>query len=387
MADKRVILVDGVTGYWGGRVAARLTAQPKLHVIGLDADPPEEEIEGLDFIQADIRNPLLAELLKEEAVDTVCHLAFDESHRPSESSFDLNVMGTMKVFSACVEANVRKIVFMSSTLVYGAEPMNSAFLREEHALNGKRSNGTVRDLVEVEGFINGFRGQAPSSMIVTVLRFAHIVGPKCDTPMTRFLREETAPVLMGFDPMMQVIHEDDVVGAIVHAVDQDMPGTFNVAAEHGLPLFKLMGLGGKFPIPILHPLAYLGASVLGPSIAPIDLNYLRYPCVGDLRRMREDLGFTPQYTSEETLREFAAQQRLRQYMPESAALAFDEARLRDTIERRRRARHAQAGASAKSRRKSRPRRAAVNPIENDSPLDAFEAMVAPLSDDEENGHG
>lgn len=270
--------------------------------------------------------------------------------------------------------------------MYGAEPMNSAFLCEEHTLNGKRSSGTVRDLVEVESFINGFRGQVPSSMMVTVLRFAHIVGPKCDTPMTRFLREEMAPVLMGFDPMMQVIHEDDVVGAIVHVVDRDVPGTFNVAAEHGAPLFKLMGLAGKLPIPILHPLAYLGASMLGPSIAPIDLNYLRYPCVGDLRKMREELEFTPQYTSEETLREFAAQQRLRQYVPESAALAFDEARLRDTIERRR-ARHAQEGAPTKPRRKSRSRRTAANPVENDSPLDMFEAMDAPLSDDEENGNG
>jgi hypothetical protein len=54
--------------------------------------------------------------------------------------------------------------------------------------------------------------------------------------------------------------------------------------------------------------------------------------------MREELGFSPQYTMEEALREFAGEQRLRRYMPESAALAYDEERLRDTIERRRRAR-------------------------------------------------
>jgi UDP-glucose 4-epimerase len=386
MADKRVVLVDGVAGYWGGRVAARLGAQPDLHVIGLDADPPPEDINGLDFIQADIRNPLLVELLKDEAVDTVCHLAFDESTRPSETSFDVNVMGTMKVFGACAEANVRKIVFMSSTMVYGAEPMNSAFLREEHPLNGKRSNGTVRDLVEAEGFISGFRGQALETL-VTVLRFAHVVGPKCDTSMTRFLREETAPVLMGFDPMMQVIHEDDVVSAIVQAVHNDVSGTFNVAAEHGVPLFKLIGLAGKLPIPILHPLAYFGASLLGPGIAPIDLNYLRYPCIGDLRRMRTELEFTPQYTSEETLREFAAQQRLRQYMPEAAAMAFDEQRLRDTIERRRRARELaveQADRAGRPRRRKQPARVKVDVSKVVSPVDMLES---PLDDYEENGNG
>ena len=314
MTDKRVVLVDGVAGYWGRRVAEQLLLRDDVHVIGLDAEPPEEAIKELDFIQADIRNPLLVDLFREEQVDTLCHLAFEESARSSETAFDLNVMGTMKVFGAAAEANVRKIIYMSSTLVYGAEPGNSAFLREEHALNGARarSYGYVRDRVETEGFINGFRAQVPD-MILTVLRFAHIVGPKCDTPLTRFLREETAPLLMGFDPMMQVIHEDDVVSAIIHAIDNDVSGTFNVAADSPLPLMKVVGLSGKVPLPVLHPLAYLGVQMIGPSLAPIDLNYLRYPCVGDLQRMREELAFTPQYAADEALREFAAQQRLRQY--------------------------------------------------------------------------
>lgn len=386
MTDKRVVLVDGVTGYWGRRVAEQLLTQPELHIIGLDAEPPEEDIKELDFVQADIRNPLLVELFREERVDTICHLAFEDSARPSESSFDLNVMGTMKVFSAAAEANVRKIVCMSSTMVYGAEPGNSAFLREEHALNGKRSYGYVRDLVEIEGFCNGFRGQA-MNMMLTVLRFAHIIGTRCDTPLTRFLREQTAPLLMGFDPMMQLIHEDDVIRAILHAVDRDVPGTFNVAAENSMPLMKVVGLAGKVPLPVLHPLAYLGVQMIGPSLAPIDLNFLRYPCVGDLRKMREELVFTPQYTADEALREFAAQQRLRQYLPEESALAFDEQRLRDTIARRKRARQlaleaASSTARPRRRRTRRPKLAEPLEIVADVSL-----MEEPGDDHEEIDHG
>ncbi len=387
MTDKRVVLVDGVAGYWGRRVAEQLLLRDDLHVIGLDAEFPAEEIKELDFIQADIRNPVLVDLLREEQVDTICHLAFEESARPSETTFDLNVMGSMKVFGAAAEANVRKIIYMSSTLVYGAEPGNSAFLREEHALNGKRSYGYVRDRVETEGFCNGFRGQVPN-VILTVLRFAHIIGPKCDTPLTRFLREETAPLLMGFDPMMQLIHEDDVISALIHAVDNDVPGTFNVAAEGAMPLMKLVGLAGKVPLPVLHPLAYLGVQMMGPSIAPIDLNYLRYPCVGDLRRMREELDFTPQYTAEEALREFAAQQRAHSYLPEESALAFDEQRLRDTIERRKRARQHQieAAATPDQPRRRGARRAKVEPLE----IVADVSVMEEPGDDnhaEENGHG
>ncbi len=353
MGDKKVILVTGVGGFWGAQVAVRLLEKtqqrsgPDYHVIGLDVEPPDPEIKGLDFIQADIRNPLLVELLKSEGVHTVCHLVFVDSTRPSEANFETNVMGTMKVLGASAEAGVRKVVLKSSTAVYGAQPNNPAFMNEEHPLHGSRSYGYTRDMVEIEAFCNGFRRQVPE-MILTTLRFPSIVGPTVDTPMTRFLREPWTPVLMGFDPLMQIIHERDVADALVHAVENDTPGVFNVAAEGSLPLTKLMGLSGKIPIPIFHLFAYWGATMLGGSglrmtrHVPIELDYIRFPWVTDLKKMREELCFTPRYTSEEALREFAGQQRLRKYAPESAALAYDEERLRDTIDRRRRMRTRQA---------------------------------------------
>ncbi len=111
MAQPKTVLVTGVSGYWGSHVAARLATLPDMRVIGMDNAPPKEAIQGLDFIQADVRNPLLASLLREEAVDAVCHLAFLESDHRSEAAFDLNVMGTMKVFGACTDAGVRKIIY------------------------------------------------------------------------------------------------------------------------------------------------------------------------------------------------------------------------------------------------------------------------------------
>lgn len=343
MTSKKVLLITGVSGYWGRRVAARVAAYRAFHVLGVDAKPPEEAIKGLDFITADIRNPFLTELLESEEVDTVCHLSFCESSQPSEAAFDLNVMGGMKVFGACAQAGVRKIVLKSSTCVYGAHPTNSAFLTEEQPLMGSRSWGTVRDLIELEAFCNGFRRQAPHTSL-TILRFPNIVGPTADTPFTRFLKDPYAPMLLGFDPMMQVIHEDDVVGALVHAIVNDVPGTFNVAAEGVMPLTRIMSLAGKVPLPVFHLLAYWGAEVLG-SVGgrlsrhmPIELDYIRYPWVSDLTKMRTELGFVPEYTAEEALREFAGHQRIRQYMSEPASLAYDGERLRDTIERRRRAR-------------------------------------------------
>lgn len=342
MAEPKVILVTGVSGYWGRRVAEHLVRLPGVYVIGLDSEKPTEEIKDLDFIQADIRNPLLKQLLETEGIDTVFHLAFNETRSPAEAAFDHNVMGTVKVFGACAAAGVKKIIIRSSTAVYGAHPQNSTYLHEKTALKGSLSWGSVRDLVEIESFCNGFRRQAPD-VALFVLRFPSIIGPTVDSPMTRFLKEPAAPVLWGFDPLMQVIHEEDAVSALVHCLSSDRQGVYNVAAEGVVPLVKLIHIAGKFPLPVFHLFAYWGSSICdavgmaAQRFAPFEWDYLRYPWVGDIERMRTELCFVPRYNAEEALREFAGYQRMSIYKPESAALEYDIERLRDTIERRRRA--------------------------------------------------
>jgi hypothetical protein len=121
-----------------------------------------------------------------------------------------------------------------------------------------------------------------------------------------------------------------------------------------MPLWRLLGLANKTALPVLHPLAYLAAAVIGPKYTPLDLDYLRYPCVGDLHKQRTVLKFVPQYTADETLREFAAEQRLRHYVPEESSRAMDEERLRDTLERRARLRARGQARKTANRRAPRP---------------------------------
>jgi UDP-glucose 4-epimerase len=184
-AENKVILVTGVGSYRGAQVASHLLAVPfpaasPWHVIGPDNQPPAEEIKGLDFIQADVRNPLLVELLKSENVHTVCHLILMESVHPSEAAFDLNVMGAMKVLGACAEAGVRKVVLKSNTSVHGANPANPSYITEKHPWQGGRLYGYTRHWVEVEAFCNSFRRLSPF-VILTILRFANILGLQADT--------------------------------------------------------------------------------------------------------------------------------------------------------------------------------------------------------------
>jgi UDP-glucose 4-epimerase len=158
------------------------------------------------------------------------------------------------------------------------------------------------------------------------------------------LKQPFAPVLLGFDPLMQVIHEKDVIEALVYTILNDVPGVFNIAAEGVLPLSRLVALGAKMPIPVFHLFAYWtvglikNTSLFTGRYVPIELDYLRYSLVSDLTKMHDEMGFVPSYTAEEALREFGGEQRMRRYAPDSTTLVFDEERLRDTIERRRRAR-------------------------------------------------
>lgn len=310
MDPKKTVLITGVAGYWGSRVAQKLLAEGSWEVAGLDAEALAEEVLGLDFVQADIRNPLLVDLLKAKHVDTVCHLAFIDTQRLGEAAFDLNVMGTAKLMGACAAAGVRKIVLKSSMAVYGARATNSAFLSEDQPLRGSRRYGYLRDMVEIEAFCADFRDREPD-LLLTILRFSSILGPTVDTPMTRFLQEPWAPSLLGFDPMMQLVHEDDVVHALVHAVCQNLPGVYNIAAEGVLPLSKMRALSGKPPIPVFHKLADWGVALPGGAgrllerLLPIEPNYIRFPWVGDLTKMHKEFGFVPSHTSEQVLIESA----------------------------------------------------------------------------------
>jgi UDP-glucose 4-epimerase len=341
MADKRVILVTGVAGYWGSRVAKQLSLEKDLHIVGIDKTEPPDGIENLDFIQADIRSRLLTDLLEAEKVDTVFHLHFLEQAGPSEQAFDINVMGTTNLFAACAKAGVSKIIFRSSTSVYGARPDNSAFLTEDSPLRGSRHYGYIRDLLEIEAFVNGFRRQSPETKVV-VLRFANIVGPTADSPMIRFLNLHKPIVLLGFDPLLQLIQEDDVVAALVYSLKSEIAGIYNIAADGIVPLSKALRLVRKRPIRIFHPFAYKGFELLGSvhgrplAYMPIELDYLRYSWIGDLRKMQEDLGFQPLYLADETLREFAGQKSSEDEDEQESNL-YDDERLHDLIERRRRA--------------------------------------------------
>jgi UDP-glucose 4-epimerase len=339
----KVIVVTGSGAYWGHRLAERLAAEPNVSLIGLDTVGSDQTAQGLDTIRADVRDPALAELFESEKVDTVCHLKFAEhaSHNPAVD--DLNISGAQNILNACVRAGVRQVVFKSSLDVYGAHPDNDIALRETHSLRASRRYGYTRHRLDIEALIGRIAQQTDTPRI-TNLRFANIVGPTADTPMTRFLRLSPAPTLMGFDPMQQVIHEDDVVEALAYAVLNGSGGTYNIAADHPLPLSRILALTRTVPLPIPLLASTLWARLRsrwdqGPYRSfPIEPAYLRYSLVGDVEAMRRDFGYQPQYIAEEILTAFALEVRSGSHEGPPPFRDADETLLRLAMERRKRSR-------------------------------------------------
>jgi UDP-glucose 4-epimerase len=337
------IVITGVSGYWGRRVAQQLLATPDVRVLGVDRRPPAQSLDGLDFVKADIRNPLLVELLRVEQVDTLLHLAWRERQWRREEDFESNVLGTMQLLGACVDAGVRQVIWRSTTAVYGARPDNPLYMPEEMQLAVRAAYAHVQDALEVERFISGFAAEYPETSFA-VLRLANVLGVDVDSPLTRLLRLPVWPDLLGFDPLLQVIDADDAVDALVHAARSQIAGPINVAATGIVSFCQLAGQLGRPVLPILHWLVYWGWPMMTSVPAgrdllrwfPLEPDYLRYPWIADLTRMGGDLGFAPRWNAMQAVQRYLEGMRVQRYQPSASAQPYAADQLDSVIAQRRR---------------------------------------------------
>ncbi|MGN6474267.1 MAG: NAD-dependent epimerase/dehydratase family protein, partial [Mycobacteriales bacterium] len=229
----RVVLVTGVSRYLGGRLAAELSADSSIErLIGVDVVPPRTDVGRTEFVRADIRNPIIAKVIASAQVDTVVHMSviatpFGAGGRTAMK--EINVIGTMQLLAACQKApSVRKLVVKSTTAVYGSSSRDPALFTENMEPRGLPRSGYAKDSVEVEGYVRGLGRRRPD-VDVTLLRFANFIGPSIDTPLTRYFSLPVVPTVLGFDPRVQFVHEDDGLEVLSRAVIEDHRGTFNVA--------------------------------------------------------------------------------------------------------------------------------------------------------------
>lgn len=311
--------MSGAASFLGGNLIERLRGRRGVfEPLVVDLRRPAYLPKEIPFYKIDLTDPAvdaaLADILQRAGAEIFVHLAFFSSPRRQDAAaHEVEVIGTMNVLHACAEARVRKIVVKGTTMVYGALPTNPAYLTEAHPLRGNRRIPFIADKLEVEELVRRFSEKHPSTS-VTLLRFATLLGPTVRNQMTRLLGLPVVPALLGFDPLFQLVQEEDALDALRLATEEDHPGVFNVTGRGVLPWSTILKLCGRMRLPLSHLAAYPAFDALwlaGLSPVPSShLDYLRYPWVADGARAEEVLGFRPRYTTRQTVESFAGLARL-----------------------------------------------------------------------------
>lgn len=308
----RVVLVTGVSRDLGRHFACRIAEHPEVdRVVGVDMVPPRGDIGGVQFVRADIRNPVIAKVIVRENVDTVVHMSVIATPGPGGgrvSMKELNVIGTMQLLAACQQAPaLEHLIVKSSTTVYGATSRDPAMFTEQ--MSAKRlPGGYAKDVSEVEGYVRGFDRRRPE-VRVTMLRMANVIGPKVHSPISTYFKMPLIPTVLGFDPRLQFLHEEDMLAALEHAAMTDVSGTFNVAGDGVLMLSQAVRRLGRprLPLPGFGVGAF-GSAVRQARVAdfsPEQVAFLTYGRGVDTSRMREVLDFSPRFTTLEAFQDFA----------------------------------------------------------------------------------
>jgi UDP-glucose 4-epimerase len=321
MSAPGVIAVTGLHGFIGQQLVPRLLSrQASLRVIGIDLRRPMRFDERARFHRIDLTEPTadgrLAEVLQAERVEALVHAAFRADPTADlEADHELETIGSLHVMHACAAAKVKRLVVASSTELYGPRPDNPNFLTESHPLRGHPRAHAVKDRIEMERLLSEWAASHPD-IEVTVLRPCWMFGPGFWNRVVRYFSLPVVPVPLGYDPLFQLVHEDDVVRAFERAVLQPRPGVFNLTGAGVAPLSTLLRLAGKrvlkIPGPILHRLAYYPSQ--GQTGDPPDAfyDYLRYLWVADGARGFDAFG-EPVYTTVEAWISFVSSRRMRRY--------------------------------------------------------------------------
>lgn len=299
----RRILVTGAATWTGGTLIQRLEDRADLQVFAVDDTEPSIEftsvferlnLDRLDFARyvLDVKPHSVVHL---QTVDRTAELGRARAHEE-------NVVGAQALFGAIGRsASTEHVVVKSDSAVYGASPRNPSVLSESAQPRG-RPDHYQRDLAEMERFVHDVAKN--HDVAYTVLRFAPILGSRVGNPMSRYLTLPGMPTLLGFDPRLQFVHEDDAVRAIEHALDARTPGTFNVAATGQLYLSRILRLGLRLPQPLpkrAFDAAMRGLAGIGLFIPEHTQSLLKHGRVIDTTAMRDELGFVPKLTCRQTV--------------------------------------------------------------------------------------
>ncbi|MCH8207247.1 MAG: NAD-dependent epimerase/dehydratase family protein [Chloroflexi bacterium] len=309
----RRVAVTGAAGYVGSSLIKRLEREEAVEkVLALDTRHPEKPFgPKVLFQKHDVTAPL-ADTLAEHTIDSMVHLAFVICPRGG-SARRVNVAGTSNVLEACAQAGVGYLLYLSSTTVYGAHPDNPLQLTEESPIRPVKGFRYGEHKADAERLLRTF-AERHSDVAVTVLRACPVMGPNADNFISRAFSKPFLVAVRGYDPPVQLLHEDDLAYIMATCLLQRASGVYNVAGDGALPWSEMASLFGRkllaLPAPGLYGLTALTWALRLQSDSPAcGLDFIRYPWTACTGKIERELGLRPRHSARDALMAFVDAQR------------------------------------------------------------------------------
>lgn len=320
VADKapaaRRVLVTGADGFLGRSVVEALSRQAHIeHLVAVDVRevPLSQRLPRVAYVTEDVRDRALADTVDAHGIDTVVHLASivtpgKGSSRAFEHSVDVG--GTRNVIDACLQHGVAHLVVSSSGAAYGYHADNPAWLTEAHPLRGNEVFAYAHHKRLVEEMLAETRTQHPA-LRQTVLRIGTILGDRVDNQITALFEKPRPIAIAGSDSPFVFVWDEDVTGAILHALSgQAVPGCYNLAGDGALTIHQIAARLGKrarvLPASLLRLALRVGTALGVSRYGPEQLDFLRYRPMLLNTALKERFGYRPHKTSAQAFDAFVA---------------------------------------------------------------------------------
>lgn len=299
------ILITGASGGLAAIVSNRL--KNKYELIGVDPRPESQKnpFPG-KFYTVDYRQRKMADIFRQHEFDGLIHLGRVpiSSDMRKSTRFNVNVLGTRSILDLALKHQIKNTVVMSTFHVYGAHQHNHLYITEEDPLLASHTFPEIADAVELDNVSVAFSLRNPEISTV-ILRPVNIIGNQINNQISRFLRSKMCPILMGYDPMQQFIHESDIAQAVELALNATKSGIYNVAGEGVIPFSHAIELANTTPLPIPSFLGGITAEafkLLGFYVPKHLFDFFKFPTVISDKAFRKDFGYQPQVSTSEALK-------------------------------------------------------------------------------------
>lgn len=300
------VLLPGISGLLA-RIVARKLKDRGHDVIGIDSRPWPDIPKGITLHAVDIRKRAAEDVFRTTRPDAVVHMA-TVTHllQKSEDRYRINLGGTRAVWDHCHAYRVKHAIFVGRHTYYGAAADAPLYHTEEEPPSGATQFPELSDLVAADLYAGSALWRYPE-IETAVLRICYTLGPSHHGTLATFLKPRRIPLVLGFDPLFQFMHEDDAAEAIVVALEKRVRGVFNVSGPPPLPLSVIAHAAGKRTLPVPEGLfrAMLGRFGV-PHLPQGAVEHIKFPIVIDSMRFKKTIGFRYTHDAEATIESFRA---------------------------------------------------------------------------------